>query len=460
MNTLPSLSVRENLAGLSAMRNDQVGFLKRTVAAHGDIFKMRLGGLPVVMVSHPDYVDHVLSRNHENYDKENFLFRAAREIINDGIVANRGGEEWWQHRRILNPAFRRPNIQKFVTHMTDLTGEMLDEWEARSDSSSVVNVSSDADRLALKIVLRSLFGDASEESVRNFGDAFLDVNTISGNYFRFPFPPLSWRTPSRNRMRRRVKEMDDFISEILARRAAADSQAGDHAGEGATEPEGDLFDLMRSSTDEQTGSRLTEEELRNEVLSMIIGGFETSSTSIGWLYHQLADHPEIQRRVQDEVDQVLSGRVPTFADLPKLTYTRMVVDEALRLFAPAWQTMRRALDDDVIGGHRIPANTDVYINFFILHRHPEFWSEPERFDPERFTPEAVAARPRHAYQPFASGPRHCIGKHFGLSELLVATAMVAQRYHVEHPPVRTPVEMDPLLMLSPKDSINLRIRRR
>ncbi|MFI6442232.1 cytochrome P450 [Streptomyces sp. NPDC050759] len=442
------MALRENAAGILALRRDQVGYLRGMVAAHGDIFRMRMGGFPVVMVNHPDYVQDVLVNRHENYDKENFLYRAARAIVRDGIVTSIGGAEWQRRRKMLNPAFHRPSIARFVDVMTEKTGDMLDGW-GRAAPAEVIDVSAASSGLALKIVLSSLFGAGTGDGIRRFERAFFDVNEIAGKFFRFPFPPLTWRTPSRNRLRARIAEMDAFIHEVIAASSRPDAAHGL-----------DLFTLMLDAVDEETGARLTAEQLASEVMSMIVGGFETSSNSIAWIYQQLAEHPEVQRRVQSEVDEVLGGRPPTFADLSRLVYTRRVVDETLRMFTPAWQTMRRAAQSDQIGGYRIRQHANVYINFFTLHRHPEFWPDPDRFDPDRFSPQASAQRPRHAYQPFASGPRHCIGKHFGLAELQVTTAMLAQRFHVEQPQNLPSPGFDPLLTLHPKNGIHLRLRHR
>ncbi len=445
---VPRLSLRENLVGLAEMRRDQLAFLVRSVRTHGDIFHMRLGGLPTVMVNHPDYLQHVLVDNHQNYDKDNFLYRATRTVLREGLIANKGGEPWRRHRRIMQPSFGRSSVADFTTNISDLTGDLLRQWEEPAGRGAVVDVTTEVANLALRIVLRALFGVDADDRGRRFERDFLEVNAIAGDFFRFPFPPLSWYSPSRNRLRQLIREMDGFIAYLIDARLARESEKPD------------LFTLLLNAMDEETGTGLTHEQLANEILAMIIAGYETSSNSISWIFYQLAAYPDIQRRVHDEVDSVLDGRVPTLDDLPRLTYTRMVIDETLRLFTPAWQTMRHAVDDDVIGGYRIPRGTDVYLNLFTFHRHPDFWPDPTRFDPERFTPEEIARRPRHVYQPFGSGPRHCLGKHFALTELHIITAMLAQSFHLSRPEGQAPVGFAPLITLHPKGGIHLRLHRR
>ncbi|MFE1173043.1 cytochrome P450 [Streptomyces sp. NPDC058773] len=445
---VPRLSLRENLVGLAEMRRDQLAFLVRSVRTHGDIFHMRLGGLPTVMVNHPDYLQHVLVDNHQNYDKDNFLYRATRTVLREGLIANKGGEPWRRHRRIMQPSFSRSSVADFTTNISDLTGDLLRQWEEPAGRGAVVDVTTEVANLALRIVLRALFGVDADDRGRRFERDFLEVNAIAGDFFRFPFPPLSWYSPSRNRLRQLIREMDDFIAYLIDARLARESDKPD------------LFTLLLNAMDEETGTGLTHAQLANEILAMIIAGYETSSNSISWIFYQLAAHPDIQHRVHDEVDGVLNGRLPTLDDLPRLTYTRMVIDETLRLFTPAWQTMRHAVADDIIGGYRIPRGTDVYLNLFTFHRHPDFWPDPTRFDPERFTPEEVARRPRHVYQPFGSGPRHCLGKHFALTELHIITAMLAQTFHITRPAGQAPVGFAPLITLHPKGGIHLRLKRR
>ncbi|MFI9503585.1 cytochrome P450 [Nocardia sp. NPDC052566] len=445
---IPRLSARENLVGLKEMRRDQIDFIVRSVRDHGDIFQMRLGGLPAVMVNHPDYVQRVLVDNHQNYNKDNFLYRATRTVLREGLLANKGGEEWRLHRRIMQPTFSHSNVAKFTEGISELTGVLLRQWETNARDGTVVEVTSDVAGLALRIVLRVLFGLDADDRGRKFERDFLEVNAIIGNFFRFPFPPLSWKSPSRNRLRVLLAEMDAFIEYLIAARLKQDSD------------QTDLFTLLLHARDAETGAALTHAQLANEILSMIIGGYETTSNSIAWIFYQLAERPEMQQRVHDEVDGVLDGRVPAFADLANLPYTRMVIDETLRLFTPGWQTMRRAAAADVIGDYRIPKGTNIYLNLFTFHRHPDFWPDPLRFDPERFSAAEIAKRPRNVYLPFLSGPRHCIGKHFALAELHVITTMLAQTFHVTRPAGLPPVGFEPLLTLHPKGGIQLRLRRR
>ncbi|UJW29590.1 cytochrome P450 [Saccharothrix sp. AJ9571] len=445
---VPRPVLRDELRSTFAMRHDQVGFLNQMIDRYGDIVQIRVLGIKMAMLNHPDYFEHVLVRNHENYNKDTFLFRAIAPILRGGLIGNVGGEPWRHQRRTMQPSFHRPQVAGFALNMTDETAQMLDRWDHQYEPSDVVNVSTELGQLAMRIVFRSLFGAKVGARGKAIEDMFFEANQIACAFFRFPLIPLTWPTPSHRRLAEIIRTMDGFVADIIADRVRSGEQHDD------------LLDAMLHAVDDVTGTGLSEQQLHREVLNLIIGGYETTSNSVSWLMHTVGTHPEVQRRLIEEVDTVLNGRAPTFDDVLKLKYTRMIVDETLRLYTPAWQTMRSSIEEDVIGGFHIPARSDLYLNIYALHRHPEFWPNPEAFDPDRFTPEEIAKRPKQAYIPFGSGPRICIGKHFALTELVIILAMIAQRYEVVIPPGCANVQPEPLITLHPKGGVHVRMVRR
>lgn len=461
----PALSARENVAGFLACRRDQAGFLQHAVADHGDVFRLRLGGFPMIMVNHPDHVHHVLAANNTNYNKDNYLYRSIKPVLRDALAGSAGGEEWQAHRRLMQPTFQHSRIATLADDMAEEAAGLVRRWSGEADDGpagahgggdGIVDATADATDLALRILLRSLFGTAggADRALRRaFENDFVQLNTLMGNFLRFPLPPLNWPTPTRARLRALIGRLDGFVAHLIAARVPE--------SDGAADPgtRADLLTLLLAAADE-SGSGLAPEQLAYEILGMLLAGYETSGTALAWIFHQLAEHPDVQERVHTEVVEALDGRAPRFADLARLPFTRMVIDEVLRLFTPAWQTMRHALADDEIGGYRIPEGSDIYINFMTMHRHPEFWPQPERFDPERFAPAAAAQRPRHVYQPFGSGPRHCIGKHLALAELQLVTATTVAAFRLEPPPDAATVGLRPLLLLQPDRPIRLRIQPR
>lgn len=445
---IPGLSLGETLSGLSAVRRNQIAFLSKAVQTHGDVFRMRLLGNPLVMLNHPDHVHRVLVENRENYDKENFLYRTVRPVLRNGLIGAIGGESWHRQRRLMQPSFHRPKISAFADTMTEETAAMLRRWEQRYQDGDVAAVVPDVGHVALRIVTRNLFGADVGPTTEAIENDFTYANKIMGDFFRFPFPPLHWPTPSHLRLRKLISNLDHFVAEMIEQRNTR------------TDGSPTLLSILADAVDEETGHRMDAVQLQQEVVNIMVGGYETTTGAASFLLHLLAKHPDVQERMHDELVEVLDGRTPDFTAVSKLKYTRMVVDETLRLRGPAWQTMRRAVGPDEVGGFDIAANTGIYINFFTLHRHREFWTDPERFDPERFAPEAVAGRPKNAYIPFGAGLRVCIGKHFALTELTIIAAMIVQQYRLRMPEGHPPVGLDQLVTLRPKNEVLLRLERR
>jgi cytochrome P450 len=430
------------------LRRDQIGFLRHALGRYGDIFSLRVLGMPLVMVNHPDYVQRVLVDNHTNYDKDSLLYRVVRPVLRDGLIGAVGGEAWHRQRRLMQPSFHRPNVSVFASNMTDETDAMLDRWDRTVTDGDVVDFTAELGHLALRIVTRTLFGADVGDSTEAIEADFTVANRIMGAFFRFPFPPLSWPTPSHRRLRALIDNLDAFIDELVRQRADR------------TEERHDLLSVLAAAVDQDTGYRMTAEQLHHEVLNIMVGGYETTTHTLGWMFYQVARHPEVMQRIQDEVDAVIGDRPPTFDDLLALRYSRRVVDETLRMNSAAWQTMRHAIDDDVIGGHHIPAGSGIYINILTVHRHPEYWPDPDRFDPDRFLPAAIAERPRNSYLPFGLGPRNCIGKHFALTELHLVLVMILQRYTLRLPDGVTTIPMQPMVTLRPKGGVHMHVTRR
>ncbi|MFJ9033481.1 cytochrome P450 [Streptomyces sp. NPDC102274] len=404
------------------------------------------------MLNHPDYIRHVLVDKSEQYDKNAAVFKIARPVLRDGLIATPDMELWRRQRRMMAPYFTPRTVSNFARNMTDETTSMLGRWEERSDPAAALDVTDEFGQLALRIVSKSLFNAEVGDAAQAFERAFQLANTVLGDFFSFPFPPLGFPTPSHVRLRRAIDRMDQFVSGFINKRLTQGVEAGE---------EPDLLSLFLNAVDERDGKGMDLEQLHHEVLNICVGAYETTTNTLAWAFYLLARHPEVERKLHAEVDGVLGERTaPAFEDLPELTYTRMIVDEVLRIYSPAYQLMRRAREDDVIDGYRVPAGTQVLVNSYLLHRHPDFWQDPERFDPERFSAEEIAKRPRHAYVPFGSGPRVCLGKHFALTEICLAMATIARRYRLVSPPGAPEVLPDALITLHPKGGVHLRLERR
>lgn len=450
---LPTAGSRDLFGGALAFKRDQLGFLAHNIGRHGDLFRFRPLGIPMVLANHPDHIQHILVDGEHRYDKDATIFKVVRPVLRDGLIAIADKERWGRQRRMMAPHFTPRTVAGFTDNMTRETVSMVERWERRPSFDELLDITDEIGQLALRIVNRSLFSADVSGAAQTFERAFGAANDVLGSFLRFPFPPLSWPTPRRRRLRRAVDDMDRFVSGVIRERT---DQADARQSPAATP---DLLTLLMHSTDDD-GSGMDPGQLHHEVLNLCIGAYETTTNTLSWAFYLLARHPQVEERLHEEVDQVLGGRVPRFEDLSQLVYTRMIIDETLRIYSPAYQTMRHAREDDVIGGYRIPAGSNVLINSYLLHRHREFWPDPETFDPENFTPERVAERPKHAYVPFGSGRRVCIGKHFALTELTLALATVARGHRLLLPEGAPAVAPEPLITLHPRGGIHLRLARR
>jgi cytochrome P450 len=214
--------------------------------------------------------------------------------------------------------------------------------------------------------------------------------------------------------------------------------------------------MLLTATDEETGEGMSDQQLRDEVMTIFLAGHDTTAIALSWTWYLLSMHPDVARRLRAEVNTAVGDRPPTVADLPKLRYAEMVIQEAMRLYPPAWVMTRMPAADDAVGGYRIPARSVVFLSQYVTHRHPDFWEDPESFDPERFAPEAAAGRPRYAYFPFGGGPRQCIGNNFAMMEAQLILAMVVQAYRLDLVPGH-PIAMQPLITLRPRHGILVRL---
>ncbi|MFF7154339.1 cytochrome P450 [Streptomyces sp. NPDC008139] len=451
LKELPSVTFNDGSGGVLAFKRDQLAFLSHGLERHGDIFRFRPLGIPMVLVNHPDHIRHILVDKGDKYDKNATLFKIVRPVLRKGLIANADMELWRRQRRMMAPHFTPKAVSAFARNMTDETARSLEHWRSAYGDGRTMDVTDEVGALALRIVNRSLFSADVNETALAFERAFATANTILGAFFRFPFPPLSVPTPSHRRLRRAIDEMDAFVSGFVKKRLAEDVPVGD---------ETDLLTLLLHTVDEVDGHGMDLEQLHHEVLNICIGAYETTTNTLSWVFYLLARHPEVEKRLHEEVDRVLGGRTPAFEDLRDLTYTRMIVDETLRIYSPAYQFMRHATEDDEIDGYRVPAGSNVLINSYFLHRHPDFWDEPERFRPERFGPQESAGRPKHAYLPFGGGHRVCIGKHFALTELTLVLATVASGHRLVLPEGAPEVVPEALITLHPKGGVHLRLERR
>jgi cytochrome P450 len=380
---------------------------------YGDIVRLKLGPIDNYVLSHPDYIQHVMVKHPEIYTK-GFTVDKMRIAFGDGLFAA-AGDKWKKQRRLLQPTYTPRGIQGFAEIMVDASQKMLQEWQALAPNHRL-DINQEMARLTMSIISRSMFSIDIANDAHKFGKAFHYLLTWASTHTMSMIDiPLFIPTPTNQRLKQAKQYVHDFIFEIINERR----QKGHKE---------DLLSLLMTAKDEETGEVMDDEQLHDEVLITFFAGHETTASLLTWTWYLLSQHPDVEAKLYTELDTVLAGRAPGLDDIPNLKYTKMILDEALRVYSPVPITARQAMEEDLIDGYPIPKGAMVCVLPYASHRHPEFWDKPLAFWPEHFTEERVAARPRHAYYPFGAGQRICIGMHFAQMEAILNLASLAQKF--------------------------------
>jgi len=425
------------LGSIGDIYRDRLRFVLDVARTYGDVAQYRVAHMRIYQINHPAGVGRLLHDNHRNYSKDVATFGTLKLFLGNGLFTS-DGDFWRRQRRLAQPAFHRRRGAAFGELMTDATQEMLERWQACVSRGQPLDVATEFMRLTMEVVTRAFFSTSVERDIDTIGCAITTlVNDVTFR-FTFPFyPPLRVPTPRNRRFLAARAALDSVIYRIIAERRRRPAE------------QADLLALLMEARDENTGEGMSDKQLRDEVITLFLAGHETTANALTWVSYLLSTHVAVARRLRAEVDESLRGRIPTAADLPNLTYTRMVIEETLRLYPPAWITNRRAIEDDIVCGYRIPAGATVSISPYVTQRDPTLWENPEGFDPDRFAPERSSGRPHYAYFPFGGGPRQCIGKGFALMESTLVLALVAQRYDLHLVPGRR-VETEAMATLRPR----------
>ncbi|MFQ3580882.1 MAG: cytochrome P450 [Chloracidobacterium sp.] len=430
------------------VRNDLLNFYTRMFRELGDIIRFRgLPGLYWHLVLHPAYVEHVLLRNQQNYRKGKVFDGPIGLITGNGLLTS-DGDFWRRQRKLMQPSFHRQALTGFVTTMAAETETLFARWDAHAHRGEPFDVAQEMAALTLGIAGLTLFSTPVGESADAFGQNLRTAFDFVGFKMRPTLPvPLWVPTPSNLRFKAARRRLDAVVYQIIERRRKT------------LNPPPDLLTMLMAARDEDTGEAMSDLQLRDEVITLLLAGHETTAITLTWAFYVLTQEPVVAERLYEEVRSVLRGAEATVEDLRRLPYTRMVIEETMRLYPPAWGLPREAINEDEIGGYYIPGRTLVALNQFLTHRHPDFWEDPERFDPERFSPERAVGRPMFAYFPFGGGQRVCIGSQFALMEATLVLAMLTQRYRFKLVPGH-PIEFDTLFTLRPKHGVRVICERR
>ena len=406
--------------------------------------RVRFGALTAHLVSDPALVQQVLQTRARKYGKQTRGNAQLKLFLGQGLLTSEG-DFWLRQRRISQPAFHKRRVEALAPTMASIVesfaknvpvGRPFDMHEAMMT-------------VTREIVARTLLGADLSDEEGELVAAATDFVTAEVNR-RLSAPvqlPLEWPTPKNREFRRHRENLDRVCTESSPRDDAPRSRrAVRRRGE-------DLLTLLLESRDPETGEKMTDEQLRDEVMTIFLAGHETTANAMTWTFALLSRHPSVARRLHEELDAVLGGRVPTQEDVPNLVYTRQILDESMRLYPPAWMTARAAEEDDELGGYFIPKGSLVFLSPWVVHRHPDYFEDPEGFDPERFAPGKKLSH-RFAYFPFGGGARLCIGRGFALLEATLVLATLAQRYRFDLVPGQR-LEPEPAVTLRPRETMDM-----
>jgi cytochrome P450 len=426
------------------IERDALGIFMRGFDEFGDIVGFRFGSIRACLLAHPDHVQHVLQRNHRNYDKNAFSYHRLGVLIGHGLITA-DGARWQAHRSLAQPAFQRRQLESVAAASLRAADRIGDAWRARAAEGRRTDVHRDMMSAALEVAAAVLFGAEIHTEAEAVGQA-LDIalaETARRVYALLPLPTFV-PSPANLRLRRALRRLHLLVEQMIERRRRSGQASGaplraDLCGR-PWEP-GALLDGLLQGLDGRA--------LRDEVITFLLAGHETTANALVWTFWLLGQNPPVAARLRAEIDAALGGRPPSLDDVARLGYVRMVLEEAMRLYPPVWVVDRNTVADDTIGGHRIGKGTLIMLSQYVTHRHPAFWPNPEQFDPDRFAPEPARARPRYAYFPFIGGPRMCIGAQFAMTEATLILACLARGFALS-PIAGEPVEPNPSITLRPR----------
>ncbi|MGB0930195.1 MAG: cytochrome P450, partial [Chitinophagales bacterium] len=421
---------------------DPLAFIMKNMEELGDIFDVEVPTRKFTMTSNADLIKYVLQGNHRNYRKTK-AYNDLQLLLGNGLVTSRG-DFWRKQRRLAQPAFYKKNLENLFQSMGGVVEDFMTELNNKRGQE--IDIAHEMMAITAKIAIKSLFSADLEGDLLKVYSSMTDIQRYIVLRIHQPiFKPLHRFNGKHSRYEESFKVMNGIIQNLIQeRRESGDSKD-------------DLLQMLMDSRYEDTGEKMEYEQLRDELLTIFSAGHETSANAMAWTWYLLVQHPEVVAQLKEEAKNILNGRLATFEDLRQLTYTRQVLEEAMRMYPPVWIVGREAIEADEWEGLKIKKDQNIQCCIYALHHSEKYYPEPDVFNPERFTPENVKARPSHHYMPFGAGPRFCIGNHFAMMEMQLILATMVQSFDFELVEGQKIVP-ESLITLRPKYGIKLRIQ--
>lgn len=433
----------EDIYSVEQVRRRPLQLLARLTAEYGDVVRYRTPGLAATLLNHPRHVQHVLATRADNYTKEGTPdLMMLRPMLGESLMTVEDAV-WREQRHALQPSFGRRSVSRYGDLMVTATRVLVESWRRRPDPAEPVDLAGELTELTLRVVAEALFGYDATRSSGRFGAAVQALNETMGHAGPLDAALIARFGGALATVRR-------VVDEVIATQPADGGRDVGLPADGARD-----VGLIVAAERARLAGADSDEQVRDQVLTFLLAGHETTAKALGWTLYLLARSPECSERLTAEVDAALGGRPPTVVDLDAMPYAWQVLQESMRLFPPIWIVSRMAKEDDVVGGYLLPGGSLACMSPYLLHRHPDFWPQPDRFDPERFAPGTTVGS-SSAYLPFGGGPRQCIGRHFAAMEmrLVLATLLQACRFAVAP---GHPVEPEALVTLRPRNGLRLRV---
>jgi cytochrome P450 len=407
--------------------------LKDYFTRFGDVYRVfaPARGVFNYVINHPDDIKRVLLTNHRNYTKGEGMDR-VKILLGNGIMTSEGAF-WRRQRRMMQPSFHRRVIDQFSVLISEANEKYAARWAEQSERGEPVNISLDTSEMTLEIVLKSIFGSDLERLAEQMGvNPFEVVAKHSNRDLKFAF---------------QFRSLGKLVGELIKQRRDA------------PERHFDFLSMFMMTRDRETDEPMADKELIDEVLTLIVAGHETTAAALTWTWYLVSGHPEVAERLRAEADQTSADEVLSLGAAEAMSYTHQVLQESLRLYPPGWLITRRSIEADELGGFPIAPRTDIFISPYMLHRHPDFWSDAEEFRPERFADADADERHKFAYIPFAVGPRHCIGENIAMFEMLVHMRTMMRRFRLKRAS-DDPIELEAQINLRPRSNLMMTVETR